>query len=92
VGHLLFASSDEPPFVPPCLHPPFVQRNVQEERMHVVECPLREASIGGRVGNCSYVMVPTARVNLIYDLGENTRPFIWFHLVQCRYKLIDDLL
>jgi len=48
VGHLLFTSSDEPPFVPPCLHPPFVQRKVQEEHMDVVECPLREASIGGR--------------------------------------------
>ena len=46
----------------------------------------------GRGGYCSFVMVPTARVKFIYDVGENTVPFIWFHLVQRRYKLIDDLL
>ncbi len=58
--------------------------------MGVVECPLWEASISGRGQSC--VMVPTARANFIYDLGENMRPCIWFHLLQRCYKLIDDLL
>ena len=65
---------------------------MQEERMVVVECPLWEASIGGWGGYCSCILGPTARVNFIDDLGENTRPFIWFHLLQRHYKLIDNLL
>jgi hypothetical protein len=45
--------------------------------------------VGG--GNCLCVMGSTALVNFIDDRGENTRSFIWFHLLQRRYKLIYDL-
>jgi hypothetical protein len=48
--------------------------------------------IVGWGGNCSCVLIPTARVNFIDEFGENTRSFIWFHFLQRRYKLIDDLL
>jgi len=58
----------------------------------LLNVPFGKHPLVGGGGNCSCIMVPTARVNFIYDLGENTCPFIWFHLVQHCYKLIDDFL
>jgi len=58
----------------------------------LLNVPFGKHPLVGGVGNCLCVMVPTARVNFIDDHGENTCPFIWFHLVQRHYKLIDDLL
>ena len=58
----------------------------------LLNVPFGKHPLVGEVDNCSCVMVSTARVNFIYDLGENTHPFIWFHILQRCYKLVDDLL
>ena len=58
----------------------------------LLNVPLGKHPLVGGGGNCSCFMVLTARISFIYDLGENTCPFIWFHLLQCHYKLIKDLL
>ena len=58
----------------------------------MLNIPVGKHPLVGGGGNCSCVMVPTARVNFRYDVGENTRPFRWVHLLQRHYKLIDDLL
>jgi len=58
----------------------------------LLNVPFGKHPLVGGGGYCSCVLGPTARVNFIDDLGENARPFIWFHFLQRHYKLIDDLL
>ena len=59
----------------------------------LLNVPFGKHPLVGGGGYCSCVLLgPTAHVDFIDDLGENTCPFIWFHLLQRRYKLIDDLL
>ncbi len=58
----------------------------------VLNVPFGKHPLVGGGGNPSCIMVSTARVHFIHDLGENTRPFIWFHLLYHRYKFINNLL
>jgi hypothetical protein len=58
----------------------------------LLNVPFGKHTLVGGGGNRLCIMVPTARVHFVHDLGENTRPCIWAHLLQRRYKLIDDLL
>ncbi len=58
----------------------------------ILNVPVGKHPLVGGGGNCSCVMVPTFRVNFIDDVGENTLPFIRFHLLQRCYELINDLL